>query len=261
MDGEVVLLTGASEGIGRALAHQLSARGARLMLVARNRERLDSLVAELPSPAFAYPLDLTELDQLPKLVEATLAQFGRLDRLILNAGITMWSTVEELTDLSVLERVMRVNYLATAHLAHAALPALKQSRGHIAVVSSLTGLTGVPTRSGYCASKHAVMGFFDALRIELRGSGVDVTVLCPDFVVTQTHKRAMGADGQPLGQTPMQESKIMTAEQCARAMVRAIEKRQRLWLGSFRGRLGRWLKLLAPGLIDGIAARAIARRH
>ncbi|MBY6187761.1 SDR family oxidoreductase [Marinobacter hydrocarbonoclasticus] len=261
MKDEVVLLTGASEGIGRALAQQLSARGARLMLVARNAERLQSLVASLPGEAEAYPLDLTELARLPELIHATLERYGRIDRLILNAGITMWSTVEDLTDLSVLERVMTVNYLATAHLAHAALPALKQSRGHIAVVSSLTGLTGVPTRSGYCASKHAVMGFFDALRIELRGSGVDVTMLCPDFVVTQTHKRAMGADGQPLGDTPMQESKLMTADECAARMIKAIEKRQRLWLGSFRGRLGRWLKLLAPGLIDGIAARAIARRH
>lgn len=261
MDGEVVLLTGASEGIGRALAKQLSAKGARLMLVARNQARLDSLIAELPGEAVAFALDLTELDRLPELIAATLAHYGRLDRLILNAGITMWSRVEDLTDLSVLERVMRVNYLATAHLAHAALPALKQSRGHYAVVSSLTGLTGVPTRSGYCASKHAVMGFFDALRIELRGTGVDVTLLCPDFVVTQTHKRAMGADGQALGETPMQESKIMTADACAAQMIKAIEKRQRLWLGSARGRLGRWLKLLAPGLIDALAARAIERRH
>ncbi|MBY5992157.1 SDR family oxidoreductase [Ferrimonas balearica] len=261
MEGKVVLLTGASEGIGRALAQSLSAQGARLMLVARNRERLEALVAELPGEAMAYPLDLTEFERLPQLVADTLAHFGRLDIALLNAGVTMWSTVAELEDLSVLDRVMRVNYLANAHLAHAVLPALQQSRGQYAVVSSLTGLTGVPTRSGYCASKHAVMGFFEALRVELRGSGVDVTLLCPDFVVTQTHKRAMGADGSPLGQSPMQEGKIMTAEQCAEKMLRAIEGRQRLWLGSWRGRLGRWLKLLAPGVIDRMASRAIARRH
>ena len=106
-----------------------------------------------------------------------------------------------------------------------------------------------------------MVGFFDSLRIELAGSGVDVTVIAPDFVVSEIHKRAIGADGEPLGTSPMQQGKIMTADECAAHIVRGIEKRQRLVLMSARGKFGRWLKLIAPSLIDRIAARAIRQRH
>jgi short-subunit dehydrogenase len=142
-----------------------------------------------------------------------------------------------------------------------ALPHLKQSRGLLVAVASLAGLTGVPERSGYAASKHAMIGFFDSLRIELAGSGVDVTVVAPDFVVSEIHKRAIGPDGEPLGESPMMQSKIMTAEECARRIADAVQKRQRQLLMSARGKWGRWLKLLAPSLIDRIAARAIRQRH
>ena len=131
----------------------------------------------------------------------------------------------------------------------------------LVAVASLAGLTGVPERSGYAASKHAMVGFFDSLRIELAGSGVDVCVVAPDFVVSEIHKRAIGPDGEPLGASPMMQAKIMTAEQCAAHIVRGIEKRQRLVLMTARGKFGRWLKLLAPSLIDRIAAKAIRQRH
>jgi short-subunit dehydrogenase len=128
-------------------------------------------------------------------------------------------------------------------------------------VASLAGLTGVPERSGYAASKHAMIGFFDSLRIELAGSGVDVSIVCPDFVISEIHKRAIGPDGEPLGESPMVQSRIMTAEECAARIARAIEKRERQVLMSARGKLGRWLKLVAPGVIDRIAAKAIRERH
>jgi short-subunit dehydrogenase len=123
-------------------------------------------------------------------------------------------------------------------------------------VASMTALTGVPTRTAYGATKHALLGFCDALRVELLGSGVGVTVICPDYVVSQIHRRALGPDGQPLGK-PIQEAKIMSAEECARLTVRAMEKRQRLAVLSLRGRLGRFVRLFAPGLIDAIAIRAV----
>ena len=112
---------------------------------------------------------------------------------------------------------MEVNYLAPVRLTALALPHLKQSKGLLVAVASLAGLTGVPERSGYAASKHAMIGFFDSLRIELRGRGVDVSVVAPDFVVSEIHKRAIGPDGEPLGDSPMMQAKIMTAEDCARA--------------------------------------------
>jgi short-subunit dehydrogenase len=142
-------------------------------------------------------------------------------------------------------------------LTHAALPELKRARGQLVAIASLAGLTGVPTRTGYAASKHAVIGFYDSLRIELLGTGVGVTVVCPDFVLSEIHRRAFGPDGRPLGRSPMQEQRIMTAEQCARRIARAMQRRERLLVMSLRGRLGRFVRLLAPGLIDRIAARAV----
>jgi short-subunit dehydrogenase len=125
----------------------------------------------------------------------------------------------------------------------------------------MAGLTGVPERTGYSASKHAMVGFFESLRIELAGSGVDVCIVAPDFVVSEIHRRATGADGRPLGHTPMQEAHIMTAEACARLMVRAMQRRQRLLVTSARGRMARWARLVLPRLVDRMAARAIRERR
>ena len=259
-----VILTGASEGIGRALALALASRGARLVLAARDRERLETLAQECRArggEARALPTDVTNQQDCEWLVADAVNAFGGIDVVIHNAGITMWSRFDALQDLSIFERIMEVNYLAPVRLTALSLPHLKQSRGLLVAVASLAGLTGVPERSGYAASKHALIGFFDSLRIELRGSGVDVSVVAPDFVASEIHKRAIGPDGEPLGTSPMVQTKIMTAEDCAARIVRAIERRERLVLMSTRGKFGRWLKLLAPSLIDRIAEKAIRQRH
>ncbi|HKU90308.1 MAG TPA: SDR family oxidoreductase [Steroidobacteraceae bacterium] len=264
MKGRRIILTGASEGIGRALALELAARGARLALAARDRDRLESLAQECRArgaDALAVPTDVTNTQDLEWLVAETLKAFGGIDAVVHNAGITMWSRFDALADLSIFERIMEVNYHAPVRLTALTLPHLRASRGLIVAIASLAGLTGVPERSAYSGSKHAMVGFFDSLRIELAGTGVDVSVIAPDFVVTEIHKRAIGPDGEPLGTSPMQQSKIMTAEECARQIVRAMEKRRRQLLMSARGKLGMWLKLLAPGLIDRIAAKAIRQRH
>jgi short-subunit dehydrogenase len=156
---------------------------------------------------------------------------------------------------------MRLNYLGSVFPTYYALPHLKRSRGRIVAVASMAGLIGVPTRTGYAAAKHAVIGFFDSLRVELADSGVSVTVVCPDFVVSEIHKRALGSDGRPLGENPMADAKIMTAEDCAAMMIGAIGRRERMMLTSARGKLGRWLKLIAPGRIDRMAAAAIRDKH
>ncbi|MGI2121140.1 SDR family oxidoreductase [Shewanella baltica] len=264
LTGKVVIITGASEGIGRALAVAMARMGCQLVISARNETRLASLALEIANyglPPFVFAADVSRAEQCEALIEATVAHYGHLDILINNAGMTMWSRFDELTQLSVLEDIMRVNYLGPAYLTHAALPHLKTSKGQVVVVASVAGLTGVPTRSGYAASKHAVIGFFDSLRIELADDNVAVTVICPDFVVSQIHKRALDGAGNPLGKSPMQEAKILTAEQCANLMLPVIATRGRQFITSLRGRLGRWLKLIAPGLIDKIARRAIASGH
>jgi NAD(P)-dependent dehydrogenase (short-subunit alcohol dehydrogenase family) len=262
--GRAVLLTGASAGIGRELALQLADERARLALAARDVARLEEVAAaarERGAEALVVPADVGDEAACRAMVERAAEALGGLDVLLLNAGITMWSRVDELEDLSVFERLMRVNYLGAVWTTCAALPRLRASCGQIVVVSSLTGLAGVPTRSGYAASKHALHGFFDSLRIELAGSGVDVTLVCPDFVVSEIHRRALGPDGRPLGRSPMRESRILPTEACARRILAAARRRRRLAILSLRGRLGRWVRLVAPGLIDRIAARAIAQGH
>jgi short-subunit dehydrogenase len=260
----VIILTGASEGIGRALALALAPQRPRLVLAARNLERLETLAEEcraLGAEVMPVETDVTDAAQCRRLADNTVETFGRIDTLVANAGVTMWSRLDELEDWSALEKVMAVNYLGAAYCTMAALPYLRESRGRIVAVASIAGLTGVPERTGYSASKHAMVGFFDSLRIELEDTGVTVTVVAPDFVVSQIHRRALGTDGRPLGETPMQESRIMTAERCAELIVDAMEKRQRLLITSLRGRLGRWVRLVAPGLIDRIARKAIRERR
>lgn len=262
--GRRIILTGASEGIGRALALALASQGARVALAARDAARLEELARECRArggEALVVPTDVANEVDCGWLVETTLQNFGGIDIVIHNAGITMWSRFDAVADLEIFERLMQVNYLAPVRITSLALPHLKQSKGLIVAVASLAGLTGVPERSGYAASKHALIGFCDSLRIELRGTGVDVTVIAPDFVVSEIHKRAIGPDGEPLGESPMQVAKIMTADECARGIVTAIGNRQRLLVMSARGKSGRWLKLIAPSLIDRIAERAIRERR
>jgi len=262
--GKSVLITGASAGIGRALALNLAARGARLALNARDAASLETTVAACAArgaQALAVPGDVSRHEDCARLITQTLGRFGSLDALVNNAGVTMWSRFDAVQDLRVFERLLATNYLGAVYATAAAMPYLKQSSGLIVAIASVAGLTGVPERTGYAASKHALVGFFESLRIELAGSGVDVCIVSPDFVVSEIHRRATGADGQPLGHTPMQEAHIMTAAACARLIVRAMHRRQRLLVTSARGRMARWARLLVPRLVDRMAARAIRERR
>jgi short-subunit dehydrogenase len=262
--GRAVVLTGASSGIGRELARQLARERARLVLASRD-EAVLAAVADDARAAGAechvVPTDVADEAACRALVERAVGAFGAIDVLLLSAGQDMWARLDELTDLSVIERLMRVNYLGCAWPAAYALPHLKASRGRIVVVSSLTGLTGVPTRTAYCATKHALHGFFDALRIELRGTGVSVTLACPDFVLSEMHRRALGPDGRPLGVSPMQEGRIMTAEVAATKILAAARARRRMTLLSLRGKLGLPFRYVLAAVFDRLAERSIARGH
>ena len=258
----VVIITGASSGIGRELALQLAERGAWLALAARDAGRLEAVAAEctaLGGKAVAVPADVGEKAQCEALVARTVEAYGRLDALVNNAGITMWAKFDELSDPSLLEPILRVNFFSAVYCTYYALPHLKRARGLIVGVSSLTGKTGVPTRSGYAASKHAMAGFFDSLRIELAPSGVAVTMVYPGFVATEVRGRAMGPDGRPLGVSPVREAEVMPVERCARIILKAMERRRREVVMTARGKAGMWVKLVAPGLVDRIALRAIER--
>ena len=262
--GKTVLITGASEGIGRALALALAAQGARLGLNARNEARLADAAREcaaLGAQTLVLPADVSRQQECARLVARTVERFGRLDVLVNNAGVTMWSRFDAVSDLGVFEKLLAINYLGAVYATAAALPHLKATCGLIVAVASIAGLTGVPERTAYAASKHAMVGFFESLRIELAGSGVAVTIVAPDFVVSALHRRALGPDGAPLGRTPMQEARIMSAAACARLIVGAMQRRQRLLITSARGRFGRWARLVAPARVDALAARAIRARR
>jgi short-subunit dehydrogenase len=259
---KVIIITGASSGIGQELAHQLAAQGARLSLAARSAQRLETVRAEcenLGGKAIAISMDVSDQSQCAALIQQTVEKYQRIDALVNNAGISMWANFEDLSNLDTLEQIMRVNYFGSVYCTYFALPYLKQTRGQIIGISSLTGKTGVPTRSGYAASKHAMAGFFDSLRIEIDPYGVSVTMIYPSFVASEVRQRAAGADGQPLGQSPVKEHQVMTVERCVQLILKAMAQRKRELVMTFRGRVGQWLKLIAPGLVDRIALQAIKK--
>ena len=260
--GKVVVVTGASQGIGRALCLALAPQRPRLVLAARDATALEKVAAECRArgaEALVVPTDVGDESACRALVERAVERYGALDVLVNNAGMGMLARFEDVTDLSLYERLMRVNYLGSVYPTYHALPHLKRSRGQIVAVSSLVGLTGVPMRTAYAATKHAQVGFFDSLRIELRASGVSVTVIAPYFVQSEIRKRSPGPDGRTVEASPVREVEVMSAEECASRMVRAMERRQRMLVMTWKGKLGRWAKLVAPGLVDRLAAGAVRK--
>jgi short-subunit dehydrogenase len=260
--GKVVVVTGASQGIGKALCLELAAQRPKLVLAARDAATLEGVAAECRArgaDTLVVPTDVADEASCRALVEKAVERFGGVDVLVNNAGIGMLARFEDVTDLSLYERLMRVNYLGSVYPTWYALPHLKRTRGQIVAVSSLVGLTGVPMRTAYAATKHAQVGFFDSLRIELRATGVSVTVIAPYFVQSEIRKRSPGPDGRTIEASPVREASIMSAEECARRMVRAIERRQRMLVMSFKGKLGRWARLVAPGFVDRMAAEAVRK--
>jgi NAD(P)-dependent dehydrogenase (short-subunit alcohol dehydrogenase family) len=259
-NGKRIIITGASAGIGRRLAERLAEQGARVALAARNAEALAEVAERcrgLGGEALAVPTDVTDPEACASLVRETVAAFGGLDALVNNAGISMWARFDQITDLGVFERIMRINYLGAVYCTHHALPHLQHAGGLLVAVSSLTGKTGVPTRTAYAASKHAMQGFFDSLRIELRHTGVDVLVVSPGFVATDIRDRALGPDGQPLARSPRDEDQgNMSVDRCVELIVDAMAKRRREVVMTPKGKAGMWVKLVAPALVDGLAARA-----
>ena len=257
---KVVVLTGATSGIGREMCLQLAGAGAHLVMAARSAAALQSMVADCNragGSAQAVVTDVTIEGDCRNLIEQAMARHGRLDVLINNAGLSMWSRVDELQDLELLRNIMAVNYLGSAYCTCYALPHLKQSAGRIGVIASLTGRLPVPTRSGYAASKIAMTRFHESLRIELHGTGVSVTVVFPDFVATDIRSHSRGPDNKPLGYSPAKEHKMMTAPRCAEIALDAIARRRRGTILSLRGNAAVWVKQIWPGLVDLIARRAI----
>lgn len=259
MDGfqdQVVIVTGASSGIGRALAIQLASQGAKVALAARRTELLDQVAMacqQAGGGALAIPTDIADEDQCRTLVEKTIASFGKLDMLVNNAGLTVIARLEDYTDLSLFHHALDVNFFGAVYCTYYALPHLIRSHGRIVAVSSVGGKAPLPYNSPYIASKYAMHGFFDSLRLELKRHAVSVTMICPYWVVTGFHEAQLDKDGVPsgVGGRSFYSKNMMSAERCAEIIQHAAYRRRReVVLGP--GRLIPWLQLLAPGLLDRI---------
>jgi len=259
----VVVITGASDGIGAEMARQLAARegtGLALVLAARNAVQLEVVASECAAfgaQTMTVPTDVGVQIQCRRLVIGAVERFGRIDVLVNNAGRSAHALFEEVDNLGWYEELMRVNLWGAVWCTQAALPHLKRSRGSIVAVSSLAGLVGVPGRTAYSATKFAMTGFFEALRAELKGAGVSVTTAYPGVVATKIRYRGFNAQGETAGASGLKEEGAMSVEQCARLIIDGMNGRRREVVMTAKGKLGRLLKLLAPGLVERIALAAL----
>ncbi|MEZ0538757.1 SDR family oxidoreductase [Fibrella arboris] len=252
---KVAWVTGASSGIGEALAISLARQGARLVLSARRPDELDrvALATGLPdSQLLILPLDVTADELLPGYVAAVLARFGQIDYLFLNAGITQRSFAID-TDLAVYRRLMDVNFFGAIALVQVVLPAmLAQKSGHFVVTSSVFGKIGVKQRTGYCASKHALHGYFDALRAEVAAAGLQVTMVCPGYIRTPISTSALTAQGGNYGKSDKHQEQGMPANKCASKMLTAVAAgREEVYIGGSE-LFGIYLKRFFPALLARI---------
>jgi len=258
---QVVIVTGASAGIGKSLALQLTQQRAKVVIAARRAERLEQVAEECRQrggDALAIPTDVSDEAQCKALVEKTVATFGRLDMLINNAGLAVVALFREYPDLHLFRHAMDVNFYGAVHCTYYALPYLIQTKGSVVTVSSLGGKSGLPANTSYTASKYALHGFYDSLRMELSPHGVSVTLICPYWVVTEFHEAMLDKTGSPRGSQgrAIYTKKMMTAERCAEITLEAAYKRRREVLMA-PGRLLVWLKLIAPGFLDRLSIKTI----
>ncbi len=262
---KIIVITGASDGIGAEMARQLATtHGTQvaLVLAARDEARLSKVAAQCAASGaqtLVFPTDVSQAPACRALIAATVEKFGQIDALINNAGMSAQALFEEVKadDLAWYEHLMRVNLWGSVWCTHAALPYLKKSRGRIVAVSSLAGLFGVPGRTAYSATKFAMTGFFEALRAELKNAGVSVTTAYPGVVATQIRHHGLNAAGQAAGSSGLKEDDAMSVEECARLILQGMDARQRDVVMTAKGKLGRWLKLLAPARVEAMALAAL----
>ena len=259
MKGKVAIVTGASSGIGLATVKEFASRGASVVLAARNTSKLESTVQELNSQYgndvdgksrfIAVTADVSKEEDCKNLVAKSVEHFGRIDILVNNAGISMRAMFKDL-DLSVIRNLMDVNFWGTVYCTKYALPYLLEAKGSVVGVISIAGFKGLPARTGYSASKFAIYGFLDTLRIEHLHDGLHVMIFAPGFTTSNIRNVALTADGSQQGETPRDEDKMMSAEEVAARMAKGIKKRKSQIVLTPIGNLTVWLNKFFPRLVD-----------
>jgi len=252
MKNKVVIITGGSSGIGRACAKVFAQHGAKVIITGRNEQNLLETIDTFKKDGLeilSFVSDVSIEDDNRKMAEWAVQQFGQIDVLINNAGISMRAMFSEV-DLSVIKRVMDINFYGTVYATKYCLPEIIKNKGHLVGISSIAGYRGLPARTGYSASKFAMMGFLESLRTELLKTGVHVLVACPGFTSSNIRNTALQANGTSQSESPIDESKIMSAEEVATLIYKATVDRKRSLVLTTQGNLTVWLNKLFPKLMD-----------
>lgn len=258
---KVVLITGASSGIGRALALKFAKEGSRVMLGARSIAQLEEVGEEIRQAggtANWASLDVTQQSDCERFISETLKIYGKVDILINNAGISMRALFQDL-DVEVIERVMQVNFFGTVYCTRAAIDQIVKNQGSIVGISSIAGFRGLPGRTGYSASKFAMHGFLEALRTELLKKNVHVLLACPGFTESNIRKVALKGDGSQQSETPLNEDKLMSAEEVAAHIYRAVTRRKRTLVLTGQGRLTVFMNKWFPKFMDKMVYNHFAK--
>ena len=263
MNNKVIIITGGSSGIGKALAEQYGQLGGHIVITGRNKEKLQETTEELKKSGISIegiPCDSSQEEETRLMIKKVIDQFGKIDLLINNAGISMRSMFEEV-HLDVLKKVMDINFWGTVYTTHAALPYLKESKGGIIGISSIAGFRGLPVRSGYSASKFAMNGFLEALRTELLHSGVHVLIACPGFTASNIRNSSLNSEGNITGETMREEEKMMTSEEVATKIIHAYQQKKKTLVMTFQGKLTVFLNKWMNGFMDTLVYNSLKKER
>jgi len=249
-NNKIVVITGGSDGIGKALVAQFLTLGAKVATCARTSSKLDALVSEFNTPQLmVFTANVSQQEECDAFIKAVVDEWGTIDILINNAGISMRALVSEVS-VSTLKNVMDINFWGTVYCTKAALPFIQQNKGVVVGVSSIAGYRGLPGRSGYSASKYALNGWLESLKTELYGSGTHVMWVCPGFTSSNIRNAALNKNGEQQGESPMDEGVMMSSEECATHIIDAIEKRKRTLVLTFTGKRTVFMNKYFPAWAD-----------
>jgi short-subunit dehydrogenase len=247
---KVVVVTGGTDGIGKALVETLLDMGAKVATCGRNHDKLYQLQSQHPSAALhTMVADVSSENDCRRFIETTIKFFGGVDILINNAGISMRAILKDVS-LDAIRKVMDINFYGAVYCTKYALESIIERKGTIVGVSSIAGYRGLPGRSGYSASKYALQGWLEAVKTELLHDGVHVMWVCPGFTTSNIRNAALNKDAQSHGETPMDEGSMMSADECAGHILRAVRKKKRTLVLTFTGKRTVFLNKFFPGLAD-----------
>ena len=261
MKEKVVIITGGSSGIGKAMAEVFGVNGSKIFITGRNLTDLHQAVTDLKSKgidAHGFQADVSVEDDNRKMAEEAIQKFGRIDVLINNAGISMRALFSEV-DLDVVKKVMDINFYGVLYATKYCLPEIMKHKGSVVGISSIAGYRGLPGRTGYSASKFALNGFLEVLRTEMLKKDVHVLTACPGFTASNIRKRSLTKDGTSQGESPRDEAAMMSAEECAQHIYKATVKRKKILILTGQGKLTVFLNKFLPGLTDKLVYNVMAK--